>query len=156
MEPTNFYVAQINIGRITGTTIEDPVMADFVAQLDTINELAEKSEGFVWRLKSADNNATSFNPYNDQQIIINFSVWETIEHLDQFVYKSAHTIVMKDRKKWFEKFGQPYMALWYVPAGYTPTIEEAAERLDHLQKNGPSEYAFDFRNPFSRPIQSPK
>ncbi len=133
---------------MTGTTINDPVMKEFVDQLDAINTLAEQSEGFVWRLKSDEGNATSYNPYNDERIIINFSVWRSTDDLKNFVYKSAHTTVMKDRKKWFENFGQPYYVLWNIPAGYIPSLDEAVERLASLQQNGPTDYAFDFKNIF--------
>jgi hypothetical protein len=131
-----------------GLTINDPSMADFTAQLDEINLLGEQSEGFVWRLKSDTGNATSYNPYNDDRIIVNFTVWETAGHLKNFVYNSAHRAVMKDRKKWFENFGQPSYVLWYITAGTIPTLDEAVERLAHLQQNGPSPYAFDFKNIF--------
>ena len=133
---------------MTGITINDPVMKEFVDQLDAINTLAEQSEGFVWRLKSDEGNATSYNPYHDERIIVNFSVWESADHLKDFVYKSAHTTVMKDRKKWFENFGQPYYVVWNIPAGYIPSLDEAVERLASLQQNGPTDYAFDFKNIF--------
>ncbi|MDX2045793.1 MAG: DUF3291 domain-containing protein [Chitinophagaceae bacterium] len=141
-------VAQLNIAKMLGKNIDDPVMAEFVAQLDTINALAEESKGFIWRLKSDDGNATSYNPYNDERLIINFSVWQNTEDLKEFVYKSAHTGVMKDRKKWFENFGQPYYVLWHIPAGSIPSLDEAVERLAYLQQNGPSAHAFDFKNIF--------
>ncbi len=143
------YVAQLNISRMIGVNIEDPIMKDFVAQLDEINLLGEQSKGFVWRLKTEDGNATSYNPYNDDRIIVNFTVWETPEHLKDFVYNTAHRLVMKDRKKWFENLGQPSYVLWYVDADKMPTIDEAEERLAHLQKNGSSSYAFDFKNIFT-------
>ena len=142
------YVAQLNIARMSGIDINDSVMAGFTAQLDEINLLAEQSVGFVWRLKSDDGNATSYNPYNDDRIIINFSIWENTTHLKKFVYGSLHTVVMKDRKKWFENFGQPYNVLWNIPAGYIPSIDEAVERLAHLQQHGATEYAFDFKTIF--------
>jgi hypothetical protein len=148
MTDNKWHIAQLNIAKMVGENINDSVMEEFVAQLDTINALAEQSKGFVWRLKSDDGNATSYNPYNDDRVIINFSVWENVNDLREYVYKSAHTLVMKDRKKWFENFGQPYYVLWNIPAGYTPTIDEAVERLAYLQQNGPTAYAFDFKNIF--------
>lgn len=148
MSNTNWHVAQLNIARMIGKNIDDPVMNEFVAQLDEINLLAEQSPGFVWRLKADDGNATSYNPYNDDRLIVNFSVWESAAFLKDYVYKSAHTVVMKDRKKWFENFGQPYYVLWNIKAGTIPSLDEAVQRLAHLQQNGPSEYAFDFKNIF--------
>jgi Domain of unknown function (DUF3291) len=143
------HIAQLNISRMIGVSINDDIMKDFVAQLDEINLLGEQSEGFVWRLKSDDGNATSYNPYSDDRIIVNFTVWETAAHLKNFVYNTAHRLVMKDRKKWFENLGQPSYVLWHIPAGTTPTLADAVERLAHLQTNGPSAYAFDFKNIFT-------
>lgn len=143
-----YHVAQLNIAKMIGKNIDDPVMKEFVEQLDEINLLAEESEGFVWRLKSDDGNATSYNPYNDDRIIINFSVWKNASALKEFVYNSAHKVVMRDRKKWFENFGQPYYVLWHVADGIIPTIDEAVERLAYLQQHGPSAYAFDFKQLF--------
>ena len=148
METSNWHIAQLNIATMLGKDINDPVMAEFVAQLDSINTLAEQSKGFVWRLKSDDGNATSYNPYHDERIIVNFSVWEKADDLKSFVYQSAHTAVMKDRKKWFENFGQAYYGVWNIPAGYIPSLDEAVERLAYLQQNGPTGYAFDFKNIF--------
>jgi hypothetical protein len=148
---TQYNIAQLNIGRMTGININDPVMKEFKDQLDTINALAERTEGFVWRLKSEGGNATEFNPYSDDRIIVNFSVWESVDQLKNYVYRSAHTDVMRDRKKWFEKFGKPYYVLWYVNKGYIPTLEEAVERLEYLQQNGCTNAAFDFSNIFQPP-----
>jgi Domain of unknown function (DUF3291) len=142
------YIAQLNISKMIGINIDDPIMKDFVAQLDEINLLGEQSKGFIWRLKSDEGNATSYNPYSDDRIIVNFTVWETAADLKDFVYNTTHRLVMKDRKKWFENLGQPSYVLWYVDADEIPTVDEAVKRLDYLQKNGASSYAFDFKNIF--------
>jgi Domain of unknown function (DUF3291) len=134
MSKTKQYVAQLNISRMIGVNIDDPIMKDFVAQLDEINLLGEQSKGFVWRLKSDDGNATSYNPYSDDRIIVNFTVWESAEDLKDFVYNTAHRLVMKDRKKWFENLGQPSYVLWFVDVDRMPTVDEAVERLAYLQK----------------------
>jgi Domain of unknown function (DUF3291) len=142
------HLAQLNISRILSDTMDDPIMADFVAQLNTINTLGESSKGFVWRLKDEGGNATHINPFDDERIIVNLTVWESIEDLMNFAFKTAHAMVMKDRNKWFEKFGKPSTVLWYIEEGHIPTPEEARERLEHLQTNGASEFAFDFKNRF--------
>jgi hypothetical protein len=142
------HLAQLNISRMLSDTIDDPIMADFVAQLNTINTLGESSKGFVWRLKDEGGNATHINPFDDERIIVNLTVWESIEDLMNFAFKTAHALVMKDRNKWFEKFGKPSTVLWYIEEGHTPTPQEARERLEHLQMNGASEFAFDFKNRF--------
>ena len=148
-----YHIAQINIARMLAP-IDDPVMADFVAQLPPINALAEKSPGFVWRLQSEGGDATNIKVYDDEMIIINLTVWENVEALRQYVYKSAHSGVMRDRRRWFEKFDGPYYALWWIPSGYLPSPEEAKERLDHLRLHGDTDYAFSFKRVFSKPVEA--
>ena len=145
-----FHLAQINIGRLLAP-LSDPLIADFVAQLDEINALAERSPGFVWRLQTPEGNATDLRPYEDDRIIVNLSVWESIEQLKDYVYRSAHTEVMKRRREWFEKFDGTFLALWWVDVGHLPTVEEAKQRLDHLYKHGESEFAFSFKKTFPPP-----
>jgi hypothetical protein len=141
-------IAQINIGRMKGVSIEDPVMAEFVARLDEINLLAESSRGFVWRLKEETGNATSIAYNEEPRMIVNMSVWETIESLEEFTYKTMHAKVMSMRRNWFEKMDH-YQCLFYVGKNSYPTVEQAKERLLHLEKNGPTPYAFTFRNRFA-------
>jgi hypothetical protein len=131
--------------------IEDPLIAGFVARLEEINALAESSPGFVWRLKTAEGDATSLHPYGDERIAINLSVWETPGLLRRYVYKSLHAEVLRQRKDWFEKFDGMYYALWWVPSGHLPSMEEAMERLDYLRNNGASERAFSFIALFPEP-----
>ena len=145
-----FHLAQINIARMLAP-IDSQIMSDFVAQLPPINELAEASPGFVWRLQSEGGDATSIKVYDDDMVIINLTVWESVEALRQYVYKSAHSGVMRDRRRWFEKFDGSYYALWWVPAGHLPSPEEGKQRLEHLRKHGDSEYAFSFKNLFPAP-----
>lgn len=151
MKEKAWHLAQINIAKIIGDSIEDPVMAKFVAQLDEVNMLAEGSPGFVWRLKDESNNATGLNPYHDNRIIINMSVWETLEDLVRFVYRGRHAEVLRSKRDWFVNFGKPFTTLWYVPAGKFPTVEEAIERLQSLQEQGPTPFAFDFKTRFPEP-----
>jgi len=126
-------------------------MAEFVASLDEINALADRSPGFVWRLQTEEGNASALRPYEDDRIIINLSVWETLEDLKTYVYEGAHVQVMRRRRQWFEKFEGMYMALWWIEAGRIPSVNEAKERLEYLNKNGESERAFTFRRPFTPP-----
>jgi len=147
---STYHLAQINIGRILAP-IDDSLMAEFVAQLAPINALADSTPGFVWRLQTESRDATSIRIYEDQMIALNMSVWESVDALREFAYKSAHAGVMRERKRWFEKFDGPYMALWWVPAGHIPTTEEGKERLDHLREHGDSPYAFSFKNVFPVP-----
>lgn len=146
---TGFELAQINIAT-TKEPLESPVMADFVANLDRINELAEQSPGFVWRLKGEGNDATSLRPLAEN-VIVNMSVWESVEALNNYVYRTAHVDIMRRRREWFERTTGMHMVLWWVRRGHQPTVAEAIERLDHLQKHGPTDYAFTFREAFPPP-----
>lgn len=122
-------------------------MEEFVANLDPINSLADSSAGFVWRLQTEDGDATSIRAFEDERMIINMSVWESIEQLAEFVYRSGHLAVMRRRREWFERI-RLYLALWPVPEGHIPSIAEAQERLAHLEEHGPSPYAFTFKKRF--------
>jgi len=141
------HLAQINIGRLLAP-LDDPLIAEFVANLDRINALADGAPGFVWRFQTPEGNATAVRPYADERIIVNFSVWESVEALQTYVYRSAHAEIMRKRRQWFAKMSEAYMALWWVPAGHIPTWQEAKTRLDHLQTHGPTAYAFTFRRLF--------
>lgn len=138
------HLAQINIGRILAP-MDSPTMAGFRERLDEINALADGYPGFVWRLQEADGNATSLRPYEDEWLLINMSVWESIETLREYTYETAHAEVMRGRRQWFEPHTEMYYAMWWVPEGHIPTIEEAQERLGYMQANGESEYAFTFK-----------
>jgi Domain of unknown function (DUF3291) len=142
MSPKN-HLAQCNIGRARGP-MDDPVMAGFVARLADINALADRSPGFVWRLQEENGNATSIQAFEDNLILLNMSVWESPEHLRAFVYQSEHAQVLRQRKSWFERFASVYFVMWWIPVGHIPTVQEARERLAHLQEHGESPHAFSF------------
>lgn len=142
------HLAQLNIGRMRAP-VDDPLVAEFMDALDPINALADRSEGFVWRFQTADGNATSERPFDDDEILVNFSTWESIEALANFVYRSDHTAFMRRRREWFERFDGVFQVLWWVPAGHRPTVGEAIERLELLRSHGPTDRAFTFRHRFS-------
>jgi hypothetical protein len=142
---TKYHIAQVNIGRIKAE-LDDPIMHGFVSRLDEINALAEKSPGFVWRLQTEEGNATYLRPFEDERTLLNMSVWESVEHLRHYVYHTAHVELMRKRQAWFEKFAGTYTALWWVPNGHIPGIDEAKKRLAHLDAHGPTEFAFTFTN----------
>ena len=146
-DPARFELAQVNIGRLLAP-VDSPLVADFMAALDPINALADTSRGFIWRLQTTEGNATSIHSFDDELIISNMSVWDSIEALRAFTYTSAHTGVLRRRREWFDAYESAYMALWWVPAGHRPTIEEAKERLAALDRDGPTPFAFTFRQPF--------
>lgn len=148
---SGYHLAQINIARMLAP-VDDPIMADFVAQLPPINAIADQSPGFVWRLQSENGDATSIKVYDDDMIIINLTVWESVDALRQYVYKSDHSGVLRERKRWFAKFEGPYYALWWIPADHIPDPQEGKQRLEYLRTHGESEYAFSFKWEFPAPV----
>ncbi len=144
----NYHLAQINIAKMLAP-LDSPVMADFVANLDPINALAENSDGFIWRLKDDHNNATSIKIYDDEFLLVNMSVWRDVDSLFKYAYQSQHLDIFKRRKEWFEKMTQMHMALWFVPENHKPSVEEATLRLDYLRTHGETPYAFSFKKRFS-------
>jgi heme-degrading monooxygenase HmoA len=127
------------------------MLADFFDGLDHINALADKADGFVWRLQTEEGNATSLSPYDDELIILNMSVWESLDALKAFVYDTEHRSYLRRRREWFEAPSEAFVCLWWVPAGEIPTMEQAVERLDRFRKEGPTPYAFSFRQTFPPP-----
>jgi hypothetical protein len=147
---TGWHLAQLNVARALAP-LEDPLLADFMAALDGVNALAESSPGFVWRLEAGDGNATSIRVNDDPRLIVNMSVWESVEALFDFAYRSDHTRIMARRREWFEKPLGAYMVLWWVPSGHRPSLEEALLRLQRLDREGPTAQAFTFKARFPVP-----
>lgn len=142
-------LAQLNIA-VMKEPLESPSMADFVANLDRINALAESSPGYVWRLQTEEGDATAVRPLGDDTII-NMSVWQDVESLNKYVYGTAHVEIMRRRKEWFERMRDAYMVLWWVRQGHRPTVEEAVAKLELLRTAGPTAQAFTFRHGFPAP-----
>ncbi len=146
-----YQLAQLNVGRLRAP-IDSPEVAEFVAALPEINALAENSPGFVWRLVAdVADNATAIQAYDDELIIINASVWESVQALRDFVYTTAHAPYLRRRREWFEQMSAAYTVLWWVPDGHRPSVAEAVERLELLRRNGSSPDAFSLREPFPAP-----
>jgi hypothetical protein len=145
-----FHLAQINVARML-YPIDHPGMAAFVRALDPVNALADAAPGFVWRLQDESGNATALNPFDDPMMIVNMSVWVSIEALFAFVYQTGHTAVMRRRKAWFEKPAEAHMALWWIDAGTLPSAQEGKERLLQLRAHGPGPFAFSFKQRFAPP-----
>ena len=142
---TDMHLAELNIGRVR-YPLDDPRMADFVDNLALVNGLAERSAGFVWRLKDASGNATSVRGFDDPRIILNISVWENVESLERYVWQTVHKRFYGRRHEWFDKMDGAYFVMWWVPAGHKPTVQEAFERLQNLKDNGPSDIAFGWES----------
>jgi len=148
-----YQLAQCNIG-VLRAPIDSPVVAGFVAALEPINTLADDAPGFVWRLQTEDGDATSIRAFDDDLMLMNMSVWESLDALADFVYRTAHRDVMRRRREWFEKMPEAFLVLWWVPAGTVPTVADAKARLEVLRRVGPSSEAFTFRSPFPPPDAS--
>ena len=140
------HVAELNIGRLN-YPIDDPRMADFVDNLGRVNAMAERMPGFVWRLVGDGSNdgALDLRPYEaDPMMAVNMSVWERAEDLEQFVWNTVHKKFYARKAEWFGLMASHHFVMWFVPEGHIPTVEEAKERLEHLDANGNSDYAFDW------------
>ena len=146
---SNFELAQLNIAHLKAP-LDSPPLADFVANLERINLLADAADGFRWRLKAEEGQAISSSLFGDD-VIVNMSVWRDLDALRDFVYNTAHTGIMKRRREWFAQAPQAYLVLWWVPSGHRPSISEAAERLEQLLQRGPSSTAFTFGRIFGAP-----
>lgn len=145
-----WHIAQMNVGTAL-FPLDDPRLADFMNQLDEVNALAEASPGFVWRLKADDGNATSIKASDDPKFIVNMSVWQSVESLFDYVYKTAHRLVMARRREWFDRPVEAYQVLWWVEPGTAPSVADGLARLRHLETHGPTPYAFTFKQKFPHP-----
>lgn len=142
------HLAQLNVGRLRAP-MDDPRTDEFRTNLEPINALAEASPGFVWRLQDEETgDATSIKPFGDELEIVNLTVWESIEALADFTYRSGHVEFLRRRREWFEASSQPIVCLWWIPEGTVPTVEDAIARLEHLRAHGPTPTAFTFRTRF--------
>lgn len=150
-----YHLAQLNIARPVAP-LDSPQLAGFVSRLDEVNALADAAPGFVWRLVDDDGaNAVALRPYGPD-IMVNLSVWESVEALYDFAYRTAHLDVLRRRREYFDHEGLPaYAVLWWVPAGTLPSLAEAHDRLDLLTREGPTPGAFTFRERFPPPSARP-
>jgi len=147
-------LAQLNIGLIKGP-MDSPVMAEFAANLERINALADQAPGFVWRLQTEEGDATALRPFDDERMLVNMSVWRDLAALRDYVYSSAHAEIMRRRRQWFERMPEAFLVLWWVPEGHRPTVVEAIGRLERLRASGPTPEAFTFGNTFPAPGSEP-
>ena len=149
-----YELAQLNIGIIKGA-MDSPVMADFAAGLARINALAERSPGYIWRLQTEEGDATAIRPFENENLLVNMSVWRDVDALRRYVYHSEHVELMRRRREFFERMPQAFLVLWWVPSGHRPDITEAMTRLAMLRERGAGPLAFTFREPWPAPDQAP-
>jgi hypothetical protein len=156
MGAMDYVLAQVNIGRLLAP-IDSPLIADFVAALDPVNAVADAAPGFVWRMETEDGNALAVRGFEQDGvgsgggILINMSVWESVEALAAYVYGDAHLAVLRRRREWYERMRDAYAALWWIPRGHIPTVTEAEDRVGHVRAHGPTPYAFSLRQHFPPP-----
>ena len=147
-------VAQVNVA-LPREPLDSPALAGFVANLEPVNALADGAPGFIWRLEDETGDATSIRAFDDERLIINMSVWESVEALWEFVYSGRHLEVMRRRREWMTRIAATYMCLWWVPGGHRPSPDEAKARLEHLEAHGPTPYAFTFKRRFAATVAEP-
>lgn len=157
-----YHLAQANIARGKGR-LDEPVMAEFAAQLDYVNLLAERAPGFVWRYESPVGDESVLRVFSDPLIVFNMSVWESVEALYEYAFDSDHRGPMRDRRKWFDRLDRSHSVLWWVQAGVIPTVEDADRKLRLLDEAGPTAEAFTFASSFdatgrqvARPVAPPR
>jgi Domain of unknown function (DUF3291) len=156
MGAMDYVLAQVNIGRLLAP-IDSPLIADFVAALDPVNAVADAAPGFVWRMETEDGNALAVRGFEQDGvgsgggILINMSVWESVEALAAYVYGDAHLAVLRRRREWYERMRDAYAALWWIPRGHIPTVAEAEDRVEHVRAHGPTPYAFSLKQHFPPP-----
>jgi Domain of unknown function (DUF3291) len=143
-------LAQINVGRLVAPR-DDARVKPFFDALDRINALADAFPGFVWRLQGKSGDATDIQPTEDPLFLVNLTVWSDADALFNFVYRSAHTPVMAQRRQYFEPFEGAYQAMWWIPAGHRPSVDEGLSRLWRLDRYGPTPLAFTFKARFPAP-----
>ena len=152
MSAAEHQLAQVNVARLR-EPLDAPETAEFVANLEPVNALADAAPGFVWRLQTEDGDATAVRVFDDDMLIVNMSVWQSLEALSAFVYGSGHREVLRRRREWFDRLADAHVALWWIETGTRPTVAEAERRLVHLRTLGPTPVAFTFRVPF--PVAGP-
>ncbi|MEL0608834.1 MULTISPECIES: DUF3291 domain-containing protein [Vibrio] len=141
-------LAQLNIA-LAKYPLDAPEIKEFVDNLELVNGIAESSEGFVWRLKDESGDATNIQAFDDPNMIVNMSVWDSVDSLKNFMFRTHHRDFMRRKGDWFHRLPEDTYVLWWIEADHIPTLEEAIERLEHLREIGDSPYAFTFKTNFT-------
>jgi hypothetical protein len=150
-ESEMYSLAQVNVGRLLAP-LDDPLMAGYVALRPTVDSLARRSRGFIWRRTGPGSTSKETDLYDDPMIIANVSVWAGLTEFADFVYRSQHLEVLKRGAEWFDPLDGPHYALWWVRRGHLPSAEEARERMEHLRRHGETPHAFSLTTTFPAPV----
>lgn len=147
-------LAQLNIA-LAKYPLDAPEIKEFVDNLELVNGIAESSEGFVWRLKDESGDATNIQAFDDPNMIVNMSVWDSVGSLKNFMFRTHHRDFMRRKGDWFHRLPEDTYVLWWIEEDHIPTLEEAIERLEHLRETGDTPYAFTFKTNFTE-SEAPK
>ena len=147
-------LAQLNIA-LAKYPLDAPEIKEFVDNLELVNGIAESSEGFVWRLKDESGDATNIQAFDDPNMIVNMSVWDSVDSLKNFMFRTHHRDFMRRKGYWFHRLPEDTYVLWWIEEDDIPTLEEAIERLEHLREVGDTPYAFTFKTNFTE-LEAPK
>ena len=150
----SFHLAQLNVARMRAP-LDHPLMREFVAWLEPLNGIADASPGFVWRLQTEDGDSTAIRAFDDPLLLVNMSVWESLEALQRYVFRSDHRRALRERASWFERAETPSTVLWWLPAGELPGLDEAKKRLQCLRERGPTPEGFTLSRSFPPPLEPP-
>lgn len=135
------HLAQFNIGRMA-YELDDPRMVDFQRGIDMLNTIAERSDGFVWKYETAFGGVVPEEVDGDPRILVNLTVWDSVEALRFYVWNTLHKHFVTRRADWFTPMDSAHFVMWWVPEGHRPDLSEALARLDHLRQHGDSQDAF--------------
>ena len=147
----------------------DPVVAGFEALTPPVFAAAEDAPGFIDRAREIDdlthlgNFERSWGEWGDFAVPDYYdggfeiatetragtlSLWKDVESVFQFTYGGLHGRAFNQRHKWFRKIDYPTHVIWWIPKGEIPTWRESVKRYNHLDKNGPKAFAFNFSKTF--------
>lgn len=145
------HLAQLNIA-VMKYPRDDERIADFFNALDSINELAESHQGFIWRYEESEDEPDDLfsffgieNTHKSPGLLVNMSVWQDHSALMNYAYRTDHAQYFKRRAEWFHKLEGPHMVLWHVEEGHIPDFAEARDKLSHYREHGNTDESFDFR-----------
>lgn len=146
VQPTGYHVAEFNFGTLLYPW-DDPRVADFQNGLDRVNEIGERSPGFVWRISDDEMEAVQEDPQGAMADRPNtastLSVWQTPKALWHFVEKTLHARFMARSAEWFVAGDSGHCVGWWVPEGHKPTVAEGMQKWAELQRDGATQNAFD-------------